>query len=132
MTRPDHLPYLTMIARTDAASGPPAKTFSTLDTALGAVVGHKLFMILLHHATTRESERVYTNQPAAYPVGGRKELRDTAWARQILQDGRVLGTINLLHEEGWYDDSDVPIGLAFATLALPAYLAVIGARASVR
>ena len=77
MTRPDHLPHLTMIARTYAASGQPATTFGTLDTALGAVVGHKRFTILLHHAATRE-------------------------------------------------------GLAFATLAVPAYLAVIGARASVR
>ena len=168
MTRPDHLPHLTMIARTYAASGQPATTFGTLDAALGAVVGHRLFTILLHHATTRESERVYTNQPAAYPVGGRKELRDTAWSRRLIVegrpylgrtaayirehfpdhaliaslgcasilnlpvvwDGRVLGTINLLHEEGWYDDADVPIGLAFASLAVPAYLAVTGARAS--
>jgi hypothetical protein len=43
-------------------------------------------------------------------------------------DGHVLGTINLLHEEGWYDDGDVQIGLAFAALAVPPYLAALGAR----
>jgi hypothetical protein len=39
-----------------------------------------------------------------------------------LRDDRLLGTINLLHEEGWYDGADVPTGLAFAALAVPAYL----------
>jgi hypothetical protein len=169
MNRPDHLPHLTEIARTYAAAGQPETTFRALDTALGVVLGHKLFTILLHHADTRESERIYTNQPAAYPVGGRKALRDTAWGRQVIQDGRpflgrtaadirehfpdhalilslgcasiinlpvhwdghVLGTINILHEERWYDDGDVPIGLAFAALAVPAYLAAIRPRASV-
>jgi len=170
MTRPDPLPHLTSVARTYAAGGQPATTLGALDTALGVVLGHKLFTVLLHHATTRESERVYTNQPAAYPVGGRKELRDTVWSRRLVVEGRpylgrtaadirehfpdhaliaslgcasilnlpvrwdghVLGTLNLLHEEGWYDDGDVPIGLAFAALAVPAYLAAIGARASRR
>ena len=165
MTRPDPVPQLTMIARTYAAAGQPETTFGALDTALRAVLGHKLFTVLLHHAATRESERVYTTEPAAYPVGGRKELRDTAWGRQVIHegrpflgctaadirehfpdhaliaslgcasilnlpvmwDGRVLGTINLLHEERWYDDADVPIGLAFAALSVPAYLATLGA-----
>lgn len=40
----------------------------------------------------------------------------------IVWDGRVLGTINLLHEANWYDETDTPVGLLFAALALPAYL----------
>lgn len=40
----------------------------------------------------------------------------------VVWDGRVLGTINLLHEAGWYDDTDMPVGLLFAALAIPAYL----------
>jgi transcriptional regulator with GAF, ATPase, and Fis domain len=39
----------------------------------------------------------------------------------VVWDGRVLGTINLLHEAGWYDDTDAPIGLLFAALAIPGY-----------
>jgi hypothetical protein len=38
-------------------------------------------------------------------------------------DGRVLGTINLLHAAGWYDEGDLPLGLTFAALAVPGYLA---------
>ena len=40
----------------------------------------------------------------------------------VIWDGRVLGTINLLHEANWYEESDAPIGLLFAALAIPAYL----------
>jgi hypothetical protein len=160
MKRPDPSPHLMTVAAAVAQGGQPETTFRALDAAMGAVLGHKLFTVLLHHAETRESERLYTNQPAAYPVGGRKELRDTAWSRRLIVEGRpyigrnaadirehfpdhaliaslgcdsiinlpvrwngnVLGTVNLLHEEGWYDDADVSIGLTFAALAVPAYL----------
>jgi GAF domain len=40
----------------------------------------------------------------------------------VVWDGRVLGTINLLHEASWYDETDAPVGLIFAALAVPAYL----------
>jgi hypothetical protein len=50
---------------------------------MGATIGHKLFTCLLHHPAARESERRYTNQPAAYPVGGRKPVPDSAWARRL-------------------------------------------------
>ncbi len=40
----------------------------------------------------------------------------------VVWNDRLLGTINLLHEERWYDVGDVPIGLVFAALAVPAYL----------
>jgi hypothetical protein len=42
----------------------------------------------------------------------------------VVWDGRTLGTINLLHEEGWYDEGDRAVGLLFAALAIPAYLAL--------
>ncbi len=40
----------------------------------------------------------------------------------IVWDGRLLGTLNLLHEEGWYDAGDTGLGLLFAALAVPGYL----------
>jgi hypothetical protein len=156
----DALPHLHAVAMAAARAGQPDVLFGALDRALGAVLGHKLFTVLLHHAATGESERRYTNQPAAYPVGGRKTLNPTAWAQQVIHErrpyigrtaadiravffdheliaslgcasvinvpvvwnGRVLGTLNLLHEEGWYDESDVAIGSTFAALTAPALL----------
>jgi transcriptional regulator with GAF, ATPase, and Fis domain len=40
----------------------------------------------------------------------------------VVWDGRVLGTLNLLHEARWYDETDAPLGLTFAALAIPAFL----------
>ena len=36
--------------------------------------------------------------------------------------GRTLGSLNLLHEAGWYGEDDVAACLPFAQLALPALL----------
>src|SRR6185503_7145511 len=84
----DPLPHLTAVAAALADAEQPAATFAALDAALGRVLGHKLFTILRWHADRRESERLYTNQPAAYPVGGRKSLNPTAWSRQVLEERR--------------------------------------------
>jgi hypothetical protein len=118
--------------------------------------------VLRYHPSSRESERCYTNQPDAYPVGGRKPFTESAWSRQVFgerrpyigrtaediravffdhaliislgcesvlnlpvaYDGRVLGTLNLLHEAGWYGEEDVAPGLCFAALAAPGHLAL--------
>jgi hypothetical protein len=42
----------------------------------------------------------------------------------VAYDGRVLGTLNLLHEARWYDAADAAPGLLFAALAVPGYLAL--------
>lgn len=156
----DPLPHLHAVAAALARPGQPAAAFEALDRALGAVLGHRLFTLLRYHPDSGESERLYTNEPAAYPVGGRKALNPTPWSQQVLRDhkpylgrtpddiravffdhaliaslgcgsvlnlpvvydGRILGTVNLLHEPEWYDEGDIPVGLAFAALAVPGYL----------
>ena len=141
----------------------PGPACEALERATAATIGHRLFTVLLYRAESGESERVYTNHPVAYPVGGRKAVRETPWTAQVfgerrpylgrgpddiravfldhalifslgcesvlnlpvIFDGRVLGTVNLLHEAGWYTERDFPLGLCFATLAVPAYLAML-------
>jgi hypothetical protein len=160
----DPWPHIVLVAQAQARAGQPRELFAALDRAMGATLGHRLFTVLRYHADVQESERLYTNQGAAYPVGGRKAVRATpstarvfgerrpyigrtaadiracfADAELILSlgcesvlnlpvvfDGRVLGTVNLLHEAGWYDEDDLPLGLTFAALAVPGYLAAAG------
>jgi hypothetical protein len=154
----DPTPHLAAVAAAMAKRGQPTATYAALETATNAVLGHTLFTVLKFHADSGESERVWTNQPAAYPVAGRKTLNPTFWSRQVLEerrpylgrtaadiravffdheliaslgcasvlnlpvlwDDRVLGTINLLHEAEWYEDSDETLGRAFAALAVAA------------
>ena len=40
----------------------------------------------------------------------------------VVWDGRVLGSLNILHEEGWYGEADVPTARLLAQLALPALM----------
>jgi hypothetical protein len=160
--RTDPLPHLEAVAAALAQPGQPAPLWAALDRALGAVIGHRLFTVLRFHSDSSESERCYTNQPAPYPVGGRKPFTESAWSRQVFGErrpyigrsaediravffdhvliaslgcdsvlnlpvvhgGRVLGTLNLLHEADWYAEEDIASGLLFAALAVPGYLAL--------
>jgi hypothetical protein len=40
----------------------------------------------------------------------------------VTWSGKVLGSLNLLHQAGWYDAADIPTAQLFAQLALPAFL----------
>jgi len=80
--------HFAAVAAAMAEAGQPAATFAALETALDAVLGHKLFTILRYHAASGESERVWTTQPAAYPVAGRKPLNPTFWSRHVLEQRR--------------------------------------------
>ena len=42
----------------------------------------------------------------------------------VVHDGKALGTINISNAAGWYGESDIPLGLVFAALAVPAYLSL--------
>jgi hypothetical protein len=42
-------------------------------------------------------------------------------------NGRSIGTINLLHEAGWYGEADIAPAQAFAALAVPGLMQVIAA-----
>ena len=160
--RVDPLPHLAAVAAALARPGQPGPLWAALDAGLGAVIGHRLFTVLRYHPDLRESERCYTNQPAAYPVGGRKPFTESAWSHQVFGErrpyigrsaediravffdhaliaslgcdsvlnlpvvhgGRVLGTLNLLHEADWYGADDAARGALFAALAVPGYLAL--------
>jgi hypothetical protein len=84
----DPLPHLESVAVATAATGQPGASFAALERAMAAVLGHRLFTVLQFHAESGESERRYSSNPAAYPVGGRKPLNPTFWSRQVLVEHR--------------------------------------------
>jgi len=158
----DPLPHLRSVAAAIAATGQPGASFAALDRAMQAVFGHRLLTVLQFHPESGESERRYSSNTTAYPIGGRKPLNPTFWSQQVLvehrpwigydaddiravffdhaliaslgcdamlnlpvvHDGKALGTINISNAAGWYGESDIPLGLVFAALAVPAYLSL--------
>jgi len=65
----------------------PDEIFRTLDEVMKEQIGHKLFTVLRQHPQPRELERLYTNQPEAYPVSGRKDVVPSRWTRDVLERG---------------------------------------------
>lgn len=148
---------LTQVLRDDHQ---PARICRALAETCAAVIGHRLFTVMRYDPDRNEVERLYSSQPAAYPVGGRKTKKDTAWSDHVLRDGRVFraddadgiraafddhatilglglasalnvpvmyegrvrGTMNLLHQAGWYAREDEEAGKLLAAFLLPALL----------
>ena len=161
MTTDHSLPHDRAIAALLAAqrgSPQPQRIYEALAQVMGDEIGHILFTVLYQHQEPRELERLYTNQPEAYPVSGRKQIVPSAWTEQVLDrgepyigvnaddirkafpdhktiedlgcasvlniplvfDGAVLGSINLLHEEGFYKPHHIAPARLLASFALPA------------
>lgn len=87
MTTIDFDPLLAGVARAHDDARQPQATFEAIDKAAAAAIGHRLFTILVHHRTARESERIYSNMPDAYPVQGRKPVTDSPWMQQVMGQG---------------------------------------------
>lgn len=62
--------------------------FSAVAETADTLIGHQLFTVMAFDADSMEVERLYSSNPEAYPPGGRKLKRDTAWGRQVLEQGR--------------------------------------------
>ena len=54
------------------------------------MLGHKLLTVMRHVAATAEVERIYSSNPRAYPVGGRKQKQGTPWGEKVLDRGEVF------------------------------------------
>lgn len=80
-------PLLAAVARAHDDPRQPQASFEAIDRAAAAMIGHRLFTILVHHRAARESERIYSNMPAAYPVQGRKPVTDSPWMQQVMGRG---------------------------------------------
>lgn len=136
--------------------------YSALERHLGEMIGHKLFTLMVIDRAANEAARLYSSDPNAYPVKGRKPLGELShWGDHVLRqglpyigysaddirsvfpdhdiiaslgcesvlnvpviaDGLVIGTLNLLHEAGWYHQDHAERCAPFAELLIPKYLA---------
>lgn len=76
---------LAAAARSLFEPGQPAPLFRALEQSLQQEVGHKLFTIMVWYRQSGEAERLYSNDPKAYPVGGRKALVETPYGEQVFK-----------------------------------------------
>lgn len=125
------------LVRTETTTG---ALFAKLGELVELTIGTRLFTASVFDMATRRSRRVYSDNTAAYPVGGFKPISEGKWEDTVLKrhevfsstsiegiaevffdweliqslgcesnanipvvvGGDVIGTLNLLHEAGYY------------------------------
>ena len=81
---------LTAIAEVAASAREPDAVFRAVEALVQKAIGFRLFTIMRLHAESQEVERVYSSDPSAYPVSGRKPKQGTPWGEQVLDRGEVF------------------------------------------
>ena len=62
----------------------PQALFEAIAQVAARRVNAGLVTAMRHHAAEQQVERLYSSNTQAYPVGGRKQKRDTGWSRKVL------------------------------------------------
>lgn len=94
----------------------PAEIFRAVHAVAASAIGAKLFTIMSYDARRHEVERVYTNMPGVYPLGGRKRKRGTAWSTQILQDLRPFRAETVQGIRDAFDDHAVMTDMGLGSI----------------
>lgn len=85
---PDGTACLTAAQLARLASAHPL--LPAIDAVGREAMGHGLCTAMRFEAETMRVRRLYTSDAEAYPLGGWKAKRDTAWGRHVLLEGRVF------------------------------------------
>ena len=78
--------------------------------------GARLFTAMRYLPAGDEVERVYTTDAVAYPLGGRKLKRDTAWSRQVLGAGEPYFANDEREIRAAFDDADRILALGLGAI----------------
>jgi hypothetical protein len=73
-----------------ASAAEPDAVFRAVEGLARKAIGFHLFTIMRLHAESHEVERLYSSDPAAYPVSGRKPKEGTPWGEQVLDRGEIF------------------------------------------
>ena len=91
MKRPDdrtEIEELRRVAGAACGPGQPKPLYEALKTALGRVIGHRLFTLMAVDPQNQEAQRLFSSDPENYPVGGRKAMSKTPWGEKVI-DGKT-------------------------------------------
>jgi GAF domain-containing protein len=107
---------LSLLAEALRASSPPRAIYAALETMTGQVIGHRLFTIMRFDPGRSEVERVHSNLPSVYPVGGRKKKADTKWADHVLREMKVFRGTTPEDIRQAFDDHQTILGLGLGSI----------------
>jgi len=73
---------ISRITATLQEPGQPDRVFKAIEAETQSLVGHRLFTVL--YVDGQDVARIYSSNPAAYPVSGRKPMGRTPWGVHVL------------------------------------------------
>ncbi|SCO82517.1 uncharacterized protein FRV6_06730 [Fusarium oxysporum] len=83
-----HLNLIIDVAKETNSNSPAADIWRALDTAVSAIFPNQLFTISVYDQATDTTCRLYTTRNDVQPLGARKKVTQSAWSKQVLQDGK--------------------------------------------
>ncbi|MBV1866361.1 MAG: GAF domain-containing protein [Marinosulfonomonas sp.] len=90
-----------------AAMGDWAQTFEALNALIQREVGAIICSCSTFDPVASKARRIYTNQPAAYPLSGLKEVTPNRWTRQVLDEGQMFVANSLDEIAGVFPDYEL-------------------------
>lgn len=99
-----------------AAADQPRMLFEGIAGVAREALGCALFTAMRFDAATMSVERLYSTDTAAYPVGGRKAKRDTAWGLHVLAERRVFVGRGEADIRAAFDDHATILGLGLRSI----------------
>jgi hypothetical protein len=130
-------------------AGQPQATLSVLGDVLATAVGYKLFTVLVYDrgaggtkpVTGSDWSQQVLERGEIYVCHNRDDIRTAFFDYELIWslgcesavnlpvrwNGSVIGSLNLLHQSGWYDSADLRSLVPIAQLAIPAIQIMQGA-----
>lgn len=99
-----------------AAEAGPLALIAAADALGREATGHALCTAMRFDAAAMTVRRIWSSDARAYPVGGAKPKRDTAWGRQVLLEGRVFVAEGAAAIAAHFDDHALIAGLGLASI----------------
>lgn len=95
---PAYVEHLNRVVAVRKRRHTAVEAYAAADAAVKAILGHGLFTVLYVAPGGAEVARVYSSNPGAYPLRGRKHMGPTPWGDRVIRQG--------LHYVG-RDDADI-------------------------
>ena len=78
------------IAELRDATNLPLDAYRALETLSVALVGAKLFTVMVRNEKMGWSQRAYSSMPDAYPVSGTKPINRSHWSQIVVEEKRTF------------------------------------------
>jgi GAF domain-containing protein len=107
---------LSALAEALRSPNQPLTICRALEKLSGETIGHRLFTVMRFDSDRSEVRRIHSSLPAAYPAGGRKRKKDTAWANHVLTDLKVFRGSAPADIVSAFDDHETILGLGLGSV----------------